>query len=109
MFLSRHSFEGVNVSATPSNGDAYLPLIHDEYCAFLFFIDYTIFDACATYAFKQSDITHFVGRDLYAVCHQVPPECSCISLLSIALRISESPVSLILNAEIMKSLLHTSA
>jgi hypothetical protein len=68
VFFACHSFKRVNVSAASSYGNAHLALIDDEYCSFLLFIDYAVFHAGAAYAFKQSNVTHFVAGDFYASC-----------------------------------------
>src|SRR3989337_4240582 len=99
----------MDVSSALPDCNAHLSLVHDENCASLLLVDYAVFNSSAAYVLKQSDITHLVARDFYAGCHSLPPVLSCISVSSMTLRISESPVSLILNAEIMNSLPQTSA
>src|SRR4030042_1692785 len=107
MLLAVHSFQGVVVSSASSDGYAYLAFTHYEKYASLFFVDNAVFHVCAGYAFKQCDKTHLVARDLYAGCHSFPPSDSSGSAVSVSLRMSESPASLILNAETAKGLAQT--
>ena len=103
-----HSLKSVDVSAAFSYGNAHLALVDDEYCPLLYFVNNTVFHAGAANVFKQSYVTHFVAGDFYAGC-QFFSSIYFSYYCSIILRISESPVSRMLKAEIMKSLLHTSA
>jgi hypothetical protein len=54
--------------STFTYGNAHLALVDDEDCAFLFFVDYAVFHAGAAYAFKESNVSHFVAGDFYASC-----------------------------------------
>src|SRR5208337_1266915 len=108
VFFARHSLESVDVSAAFSYGNAHLALVDDEYCSFLFFVNYAVFHAGAAYAFKQRYVTHFVAGDFYAGCQFFSSIFYSLTS-SVILRISESPVSLMLKADIMKSFLQTSA
>jgi hypothetical protein len=58
----------MDVSSALADGYAHLSLIDDEDCAFLFFVDDAVFHAGAAYAFKESDVSHFVAGNFYACC-----------------------------------------
>src|SRR5208283_606186 len=108
VFFARHSLESMDVSAAFSYGNTHLTLVNDEYCSLLYFVNYTVFYAGAAYAFKQCNVTHFVASDFYAGCQFFSSIFYSLTS-SVILRISESPVSRMLKADIIKSFLQTSA